>query len=241
MSALGRSGSFPELALRLTGVGEQTGQLEPMLERTGSIYEQALQQQLGRLANLLTPVLTIAIGVAGGWPHLVGDGRRCQHERTGAAMNETIERRDGSHDLGFTLMELLVVVGLLALAAALAPSLNRARLGLMVKSAAYELAATLRTARAAARVGNAEQVLTMDLVRRQYWAAGVVGPRQLPRGVAVSLTVPESERLGANSGGVRFFPDGSASGAKFLLNDGITTASVSVDWLSGDVRIHMGP
>jgi len=63
MSALSRSDVFPELALRLTGVGEQTGQLEVMLERVGSIYEQALQQQLGRLSNLLTPVLTIVIGV----------------------------------------------------------------------------------------------------------------------------------------------------------------------------------
>jgi general secretion pathway protein F len=61
--ALARSGVFPELALRLTGVGEQTGQLEVMLERAGNIYELALQQQLERLSNLLTPVLTVVIGV----------------------------------------------------------------------------------------------------------------------------------------------------------------------------------
>jgi general secretion pathway protein F len=63
MGALSRSGVLPELALRLTGVGEQTGQLDVMLERTGNIYEQALQQQLGRLSTLITPLLTIAIGV----------------------------------------------------------------------------------------------------------------------------------------------------------------------------------
>jgi len=63
MAALGRSGVLPELALRLTGVGEQTGQLDVMLERTGSIFEQALQQQLGRLTTLVTPLLTIGIGV----------------------------------------------------------------------------------------------------------------------------------------------------------------------------------
>jgi general secretion pathway protein F len=62
-AALSRSGVVPELALRLTGVGEQTGQLDTMLERAGSIYEQALQQRLGRLSNLITPLLTIAIGV----------------------------------------------------------------------------------------------------------------------------------------------------------------------------------
>lgn len=62
MGALGRSGLFPELVLRLTGVGEQTGQLDVMLQRAGSIYELALQQHLGRLSNLLTPLLTIAMG-----------------------------------------------------------------------------------------------------------------------------------------------------------------------------------
>ena len=61
--ALGRSGLFPELALRLTAVGEQTGQLDTMLDRVGNIYELALQRQLGRLTNLLTPVLTLAMGV----------------------------------------------------------------------------------------------------------------------------------------------------------------------------------
>jgi general secretion pathway protein F len=62
-AALSRSGVLPELALRLTGVGEQTGQLDAMLERTGSIYEQVLQQRLARLTTLVTPLLTIGIGV----------------------------------------------------------------------------------------------------------------------------------------------------------------------------------
>lgn len=157
-------------------------------------------------------------------------------------MRRAIERQAGGGDLGFTLMELMVVLGILALGVALvAPSLNRARLGTMVKSAAYELAANLRSARAAARAANAEHALTMDLARRQYWAEGAVGPRQLPGGVAVELSVPESERLGANAGRVRFFPDGSASGARFVLGDGRSAASVSVDWLTGDVRIQMRP
>jgi len=134
------------------------------------------------------------------------------------------------------------VLGILALGLAIvAPSLYRARLGIAVKSAAYELAANLRSARAAAQAANAERVLTMDLARRQYWAEGVVAPRQLPHTVAVDLTVPESERLGASAARVRFFPDASASGAGFVLTDGRSSASVSVDWLSGDVRIQMGP
>ena len=63
MASLTRAGIFPELALRLAGVGEQTGQLEVMLERVAVIYEATLQRQLLRVTSLLTPVLTIVIGV----------------------------------------------------------------------------------------------------------------------------------------------------------------------------------
>jgi general secretion pathway protein F len=59
---LGRSGLFPELSVRLIGVGEQTGQLDTMLSRVADIYDSALQQQLTRVTSLLTPVLTIVIG-----------------------------------------------------------------------------------------------------------------------------------------------------------------------------------
>jgi general secretion pathway protein F len=62
-NALGKAKIFPEMALRLAAVGEQTGQLDAMLERAGRIYEAALQQHLQRLTNLLTPVLTLVIGV----------------------------------------------------------------------------------------------------------------------------------------------------------------------------------
>jgi general secretion pathway protein H len=157
-------------------------------------------------------------------------------------MRRDQDGRRAAGQLGFTLLELMVVIGILALALAIvAPSLNRARLGLMVRSAAYELAAGLRAARAAAQAGNRVEVVTLDLARRRYWAEGVVGPRTFPANVAVELAVPESERLGASAGRVRFFPDGSASGARVVLNDGRQAASVLVDWLNGDVRIELRP
>jgi general secretion pathway protein H len=152
------------------------------------------------------------------------------------------DERRARRQSGFTLLELVVVIAILALAVAIvAPALNRARLGLMVRSAAYELAGSLRAARAAAQAANVERVLTLDVGTRRYWAEGVVGRRVFPPTVAVELAVPESERFGSSSGRVRFFPDGSASGAKVVLNDGRSAASVSVDWLNGDVRIELRP
>jgi general secretion pathway protein F len=48
--------------MRLIAVGEQTGQLEPMLMRVAQVYEATLQRQLARFMSLLTPVLTLLIG-----------------------------------------------------------------------------------------------------------------------------------------------------------------------------------
>jgi general secretion pathway protein H len=140
---------------------------------------------------------------------------------------------------GFTLLELLVVLGILALAlAVVAPSPGRARLGVIVRSTAYELAANLRALRAAARATSIEHALTIDLAQRLYWAEGVVGPRPLPPGVAVVVGVPQSERITAAVGRIRFFPDGSASGANLVLHDERSTTSIVVDWLTGDVRLQ---
>ena len=66
VGALGKSGLFPELALRLISVGERSGQLDTMLGRVADIYEAALQRQLDRVTSLLTPILTILIGVVVG-------------------------------------------------------------------------------------------------------------------------------------------------------------------------------
>lgn len=59
---LAQSGAFPELAIRLYKVGEQTGDLPVMLTRVANIYEAAIARQLLRLTSILTPVLTIVFG-----------------------------------------------------------------------------------------------------------------------------------------------------------------------------------
>ena len=57
-----KSGLFSELSMRLVTVGEQTGQLEPMLMRVAQVYEATLSRQLARFMSLLTPMLTLLIG-----------------------------------------------------------------------------------------------------------------------------------------------------------------------------------
>ena len=64
---LTRSGLFPDLFLRLTAVGEKTGQMDTMQIRVAEIFETAVERQVERLTGLITPVLTLLIGgVVGG-------------------------------------------------------------------------------------------------------------------------------------------------------------------------------
>ena len=59
---LTETGLFPRLAIQLIRVGEESGQLEPMLHRVAEIYDGEVKQSLDRMVALLVPALTIAIG-----------------------------------------------------------------------------------------------------------------------------------------------------------------------------------
>jgi general secretion pathway protein F len=60
------SGRFSDLAVRLAGVGERTGQLEVMLKRAADIHETVLERDVERLTRLIGPVLTLVVGVFAG-------------------------------------------------------------------------------------------------------------------------------------------------------------------------------
>jgi general secretion pathway protein F len=57
------SGVFPSLMLRLIAVGEETGRLEPMLHHVEKIFETQVQRRLEQLLTLLTPALTVFMGL----------------------------------------------------------------------------------------------------------------------------------------------------------------------------------
>lgn len=54
---------LPPLALSLIRVGEETGELERMLDQVAEIQERDVQRTIGRLLSLLVPALTIGLGL----------------------------------------------------------------------------------------------------------------------------------------------------------------------------------
>ncbi len=60
---LTKSGMFPQLAVQLIHVGEETGELEKMLNQLADIYDNEVKETVKRLLTLLEPALIIGLGV----------------------------------------------------------------------------------------------------------------------------------------------------------------------------------
>ena len=136
---------------------------------------------------------------------------------------------------GFSLIEMLVALAVVALAAALVmPLALRPSDALRLDAAAQDLVAALRLTRAAAIAHNTEAALIIDVERRSFESPAVPA-RSLPADLAVKLKIAEPERA-HSQGSFRFFPDGSTTGGDMVLALRGKEAKICVDWLSGIAR-----
>lgn len=139
---------------------------------------------------------------------------------------------------GFTLIELMVVLAVLALLLTVAvPFFPKALPGAEIKGAARELAAGLRTARSRAITLNREVGFTLDVEGRRFAVNEVGEARELPPDVEISFVTARSELLDETTGVIRFFPDGSSTGGRVSLAHGARGYHVDVDWLTGRISI----
>jgi general secretion pathway protein F len=60
---MGEIGLFPQLALQLIQVGEESGQLEQMLLRVAKIYDGEVKRSIQNILALLVPAITIVLGI----------------------------------------------------------------------------------------------------------------------------------------------------------------------------------
>ncbi len=66
ISAALRDSAFPPLAVQMISVGEETGNLETMLNKTGEFYESEVNEMVNRLSTLLEPMIMVVLGVVVG-------------------------------------------------------------------------------------------------------------------------------------------------------------------------------
>jgi len=142
---------------------------------------------------------------------------------------------------GFTLFEMLAVLAILGLVAALAiPALRRPPDSLRLEAATRSLASALRLSRAQAITRNTDVVLTVDVDRRIF-ASSTGLSIELDQEISVEMVFAAPLRRGRAAGAIRFFRDGTASGGDILLTLNKRRARISVSWLTGEARLDLTP
>jgi len=141
---------------------------------------------------------------------------------------------------GLSLLEMLVVVALIATLAGLAAmAIGRALPGQQLRGAARELAAELRFTRAQAIASGREQTFRIDVDSRRWDAAGKRSGA-LPEQIELVAISAREEQPALREAAVRFFPEGAATGGRFVLRRGDAAWRVDVAWLTGEVTISRG-
>jgi general secretion pathway protein H len=143
-------------------------------------------------------------------------------------------------DEGFTLVEMLVVLAIVATATAIAvPLLRPPSPSLELRRAALDLASDLRIARATALKENSTAIVDVDVATSTWQAAGAGAVRRTPPGATLRLSVPPAELTGTQSGRIRFRADGSSTGGTIeLTRSGFATA-VAVEPFTGGVHVRL--
>jgi general secretion pathway protein H len=137
---------------------------------------------------------------------------------------------------GFTLFELLVVMVVLTMAVAAVSTLMRGpSSGTRVKAAALLAASRLRDLRSAAMATGSDRVATVDVGERVIRFSDGRSPLDLGRSIAVAITGADSERRSPTMAGIRFFPNGSSTGATIDLRSERQAYEVRINWLTGRV------
>ena len=139
---------------------------------------------------------------------------------------------------GFSLLEMLLVMALVAAASVLAmAAFGDGLRGARLHSAAKEVAAQMRFTRALAIASGVPQEFVIDPAARA-WRAPKGRHGRLPDTGELVFTGARDLQPVPGEGAVRFFPDGAASGGRVRMAANGGGWDVDVAWLTGEVRVR---
>jgi general secretion pathway protein H len=143
---------------------------------------------------------------------------------------------------GFSLLELMVVVTLMALVYLLLPKMVFSGVsGAELRSNVRAVATGLRLTRDAAINTRREAVLTLDLDNRAFTVQNDSKVHKLNEQLDVKLYTSQADLITDRVGTIRFYPDGSSNGGRVTVGASGRAFVVDVDWLTGHVTINDAP
>ncbi|MBE8594737.1 type II secretion system protein [Pseudomonas sp. MAFF 301449] len=132
---------------------------------------------------------------------------------------------------GFTLLEMLVVIVLISIAAGLVGfGLQQGLRAAKERQAVGQIVEALRSTRARAIVSGTTQSTVFDLRNLSVEAPGRP-KKHWP--AELQVTLHTAEQAGS---AVDFYPDGSSTGGNLLLANGSRRWRIDIGWLTGSVQ-----
>lgn len=149
-------------------------------------------------------------------------------------MSPRRNRPSASSTAGYTLAELIVVLVILGLATALiGPRVLGPSSARDLRTATETFTDMASQARNQAILSGQDTRLLVDVEAKSIRIVPSGAMRKLPDSVALTVTAAESEQVGLVAG-VRFFPDGSSTGASIEVEvDGRPLREVRIEWVTG--------
>jgi general secretion pathway protein H len=142
---------------------------------------------------------------------------------------------------GFTLVELLAVMVILALAAAAVLRLGQGSTeAAEVRSFLIRAEAMMRQARTMAIETMSEQDVTIDTEARRLIHAGRGTGLDVPPGVSLDGKLARVPEAGKGGYVIRFFPHGGSTGASLPFQFRGAVYELRVNWLTGHADVRRG-
>jgi general secretion pathway protein H len=144
-------------------------------------------------------------------------------------------------DNGTSLLEVLIVMAILALVAAVAlPSLRAPDRAQSLTAVAADITGRLRAARATALAENRDVAFSFDAETRAYAVEGIGPPQQLPPAMDLAITTAREFARDARDARLLFFADGTSSGGTIKLSHAEQSVTISIAWLTSTIAIARG-
>lgn len=123
-------------------------------------------------------------------------------------------------DGGFTLLELLTVLGITAIALAVSlPNISAFQTSGRSRPLAAIIATELKRVHVSAMATGTPVSFILDGRSGRYWVEGSDRAGHLPRGTSVSLIMQREPHKASGERRITFYPDGSATAGQLIVED----------------------